>query len=58
MFLRGHRVRPVVEAVKNSDFCLLVTEPTPFWLNDLALVVETVRELNIPYWIAPDFSTS
>lgn len=39
---------PVVEAIKGSDFCLLVTEPTPFGLNDLALAVETVRELEIP----------
>jgi MinD superfamily P-loop ATPase len=39
---------PVVEAVKDSDFCLLVTEPTPFGLNDLVLAVETVKELNIP----------
>ncbi len=39
---------PVVEAVQGSDFCLLVTEPTPFGLNDLALAVETVRELRIP----------
>jgi MinD superfamily P-loop ATPase len=39
---------PVVEAVKGSDFCLLVTEPTPFGLNDLTLAVETVRELGIP----------
>ena len=39
---------PVVEAVKGSDFCLLVTEPTPFGLNDLALAVDTVKELNIP----------
>ncbi|HEY33095.1 MAG TPA: P-loop NTPase [Dehalococcoidia bacterium] len=39
---------PVVEAIKDSDFCLLVTEPTPFGLNDLALAVKTVRELNIP----------
>jgi MinD superfamily P-loop ATPase len=39
---------PVVEAVKDSDFCLLVTEPTPFGLNDLILAVETVRELKIP----------
>jgi len=39
---------PVVEAVKGSDFCLLVTEPTPFGLNDLALAVETVRKLEIP----------
>ncbi len=39
---------PVVEAVRNSDFCLLVTEPTPFGLNDLSLAVEMVRELGIP----------
>ncbi len=39
---------PVVQAIKGSDFCLLVTEPTPFGLNDLVLAVETVRELNIP----------
>ena len=39
---------PVVEAIKDSDFCLLVTEPTPFGLNDLVLAVETVRQLRIP----------
>jgi MinD superfamily P-loop ATPase len=39
---------PVITAVKSSDFCLLVTEPTPFGLNDLTLAVETVKDLNIP----------
>ena len=39
---------PVVEAVTDSDFCLLVTEPTPFGLNDLVLAVELVKELKIP----------
>ena len=39
---------PVVEAVRGSDFCLLVTEPTPFGLNDLVLAVEAVRKLAIP----------
>jgi MinD superfamily P-loop ATPase len=38
---------PVVEAVEGSDFCLLVTEPTPFGLNDLILAVEVVRKLGI-----------
>jgi len=38
---------PVVEAVEGSDFCLLVTEPTPFGLNDLSLAVEVVRTLGI-----------
>lgn len=39
---------PVVESVTGSDFCLLVTEPTPFGLNDLTLAVETVKALGIP----------
>jgi len=39
---------PVVEAVKGSDFCILVTEPTPFGLNDLSLAVEMIREVGIP----------
>jgi len=39
---------PVVEAVRGSDFCLLVTEPTPFGLSDLALAVEVIRKLGIP----------
>jgi len=42
---------PVVEAVKDSDFCLLVTEPTPFGLNDLVLAVNMVKKLEIPYGI-------
>jgi len=39
---------PVLESIKDSDFCLLVTEPTPFGLNDLILAVETVKELKVP----------
>lgn len=39
---------PVVETVKDSDFCLLVTEPTPFGLNDLKLAVEMLRKLAVP----------
>jgi MinD superfamily P-loop ATPase len=38
---------PVVTTIEGSDFCLLVTEPTPFGLNDLVLAVETVRQLGI-----------
>jgi len=39
---------PVVEAVRDSDFCLLVTEPTPFGLNDLALAIDMLNKLSIP----------
>lgn len=38
---------PVIEGVRGSDFCLLVTENTPFGLNDLELAVEMVRALGI-----------
>jgi len=42
---------PMVESVKKSDFCLLVTEPTPFGLNDLKLAVETLRMMKIPFGV-------
>jgi MinD superfamily P-loop ATPase len=38
---------PVIETVKGSDFCLLVTEPTPFGLNDLELAVGMLKKLGI-----------
>jgi MinD superfamily P-loop ATPase len=38
---------PVIETVKGSDFCLLVTEPTPFGLNDLELAVGMLETLGI-----------
>lgn len=39
---------PVITAIKNVDFVLMVTEPTPFGLHDLKLAVEAVKLLNIP----------
>jgi len=39
---------PVVEAVKDTDFCILVTEPTPFGLNDLKLAIEMTKKMGIP----------
>ena len=38
----------VIESIKGSHFCVLVTEPTPFGLNDLRLAVEVTRELKVP----------
>jgi len=40
---------PVIEAVRDTDFVLLVTEPTPFGLNDLKLAVEMVRALGLEF---------
>jgi len=42
---------PVIEAIKDVDFVILITEPTPFGLNDLKLAVETVRELGNKFGI-------
>jgi MinD superfamily P-loop ATPase len=39
---------PLVASVYKSDYCILVTEPTPFGLHDLKITVEVVRELKIP----------
>lgn len=39
---------PVITTIKDTDFVILVTEPTPFGLNDLILAVEVVRKLKIP----------
>jgi MinD superfamily P-loop ATPase len=38
---------PVVEAIKGSDFCILVTESTPFGFSDLKLAIEVVKKMNI-----------
>jgi MinD superfamily P-loop ATPase len=42
---------PVIEAVRGSDYLVLVTEPTPFGLNDLRLAVEMARELGLPHGV-------
>lgn len=42
---------PVVAALKDSDYVILVTEPTPFGLHDLTLAVETVRKMGIPFGV-------
>ncbi|SMC16485.1 MinD superfamily P-loop ATPase, contains an inserted ferredoxin domain [Desulfacinum hydrothermale DSM 13146] len=39
---------PVVASLWGADFALLVTEPTPFGLNDLELAVGAVRKLGLP----------
>ena len=36
---------PVIEATKDADFIILVTEPTPFGFHDLKLAIETMKEL-------------
>lgn len=42
---------PVVETVSDSDYVILVTEPTPFGLHDLKITVELLIELQIPFGV-------
>ncbi|NHV96744.1 MAG: P-loop NTPase [Thaumarchaeota archaeon] len=42
---------PVVETVKGSDFCILVTEPTPFGLHDLKITVKVLEDMRIPHGV-------
>ena len=42
---------PVIESVRGADLVLLVTEPTPFGLNDLKLAVEMTRALTLPFGV-------
>jgi len=42
---------PVITAVRDLDFVILVTEPTPFGLHDLKLAVDMVRELGISFGV-------
>lgn len=39
---------PVIESVYGSDFCVLVTEPTPFGLHDLKIAVQVLAEMKVP----------
>ena len=48
---------PVMEVVEQADYVILVTEPTPFGLNDLKIAVETVRKLEKPLGVIINRST-
>ncbi len=42
---------PFIATIQQADYVVLVTEPTPFGLNDLKLSVETVRQLGKPFGV-------
>ncbi len=39
---------PMVECVKDANYVILVTEPTPFGLNDLSIAADSVKKMEIP----------
>lgn len=52
---------PVIAAIRGADYVLLVTEPTPFGINDLDIAVNMIRELKLPCAVvvnrcAPDYT--
>jgi MinD superfamily P-loop ATPase len=42
---------PVIQSVRGANYVMLVTEPTPFGLNDLRLAVEMLRALDLPFGV-------
>lgn len=42
---------PVIETVKGVDYCILVTEPTPFGLHDLKIIVQVLEDMSIPFGV-------
>lgn len=42
---------PFVTTVSGCDYVVLVTEPTPFGLHDLRMVIEVLNELGISYGV-------
>lgn len=40
-----------VETVSDCDFCILVTEPTPFGLYDLQIAVEVLKKIGVPFGV-------
>jgi len=47
---------PVVESVMGADFCVMVTEPTPFGLHDMEIAAEVIMELGIPLGVVVNFA--
>ena len=47
----------VIETVQESDYVILVTEPTPFGLHDLMMTVDVVDKLRVPYGVIINRST-
>jgi len=41
----------VVQSIEGCDYCVLVTEPTPFGLHDLQIAVKLMRKIGIPFGI-------
>jgi MinD superfamily P-loop ATPase len=41
----------VVQSIEDSDYCILVTEPTPFGLHDFKIAVQLVKKMGLPFGV-------
>jgi MinD superfamily P-loop ATPase len=41
----------VVESIEDCDYCILVTEPTPFGLHDLKIAVKLAQKMDLPFGV-------
>ncbi len=41
----------VVQSIEKCDYCVLVTEPTPFGLHDLKIAVQLVKNMGLPFGV-------
>jgi MinD superfamily P-loop ATPase len=41
----------LIETVEDSDYVIMVTEPTPFGLHDLEMAIDTVDAVGTPYGV-------
>lgn len=41
----------VVQTIDGCDYCILVTEPTPFGMHDLKIAVSLVRKMGMPFGV-------
>jgi MinD superfamily P-loop ATPase len=42
---------PVIASIEDMDYCVLVTESTPFGFHDLKLAIDVVRAIKIPFGV-------
>lgn len=42
---------PVIACIGNVDYCVLVTESTPFGFHDLRLAIDVVKSIKVPFGV-------
>jgi MinD superfamily P-loop ATPase len=47
----------VMQSIERCDYCILVTEPTPFGLHDLKIAAALVKKMRIPYGVVVNKAT-